>query len=155
MRMRPVLGLLWAGCLSLIAGPCLAATVEPVQGTVYVSHGQGFTQIKSRVQAKAGDSVMVDPGGSAVIVYNDRCKVTVQPGEIATVAASSPCKPCPPPNSEERCTAASPCTEPCAYLPTAQEPGFGANLFLGAAAATGAGFGINALVKGSSQSASP
>jgi len=145
LRVRPLLRALCAGCLLLIAVPCLAATVEPVQGNVYVSHGQGFAQIKGRVEGKAGDSVMVDPGGSAVIVYADKCKVTVQPGAIATIAPSSPCKPCPPPVAQN-CTGSS-CTEPCVYLPVAQEPGFGANLFIGAAAATGLGFGIAALAK--------
>jgi hypothetical protein len=155
-RTRFLLKLLYAGCLLLLAGPCLAATVEPMQGNVYVSRGQGFAPIKGRVEAKAGDSVMVDPGGSAVIAYSDRCKVTVQPGTIATIAPSSPCKPCPPPTGQ-RCTASSPCNEPCAYLPGVQETGLGSNMVIGGIlGAAGLGFGIHALfVKSTSHSASP
>jgi len=143
--------------LLLITGPCLAAIVEPVQGNVYVSHGQGFAPIKSHVQAKAGDSVMVDPGGSAVIVYGDHCKVSVQPGTIATIASSSPCKPCPPPNAQQNCTASSPCNEPCGYLSGVQETGLSSTMVIGGiAGAAGLGFGINALfVKSTSHSASP
>ena len=53
--------------------------------------GQGFHPISGRVDAKAGDSVMVSPDGAATIVYDDGCKVNVQPGAVATISPLSPC----------------------------------------------------------------
>ncbi len=34
---------------------------------------------------------MVGPGGAAMVVYEDGCRVTVQPGAVATIAPISPC----------------------------------------------------------------
>jgi len=35
--------------------------------------------------------VMVGPGGSATVVYEDGCKVDVRPGAVTTIAPLSPC----------------------------------------------------------------
>ena len=45
----------------------------------------------SRTNANVGDLVMVGPGGSATVVYDDGCKVNVQPGAVTTIAPLSPC----------------------------------------------------------------
>jgi hypothetical protein len=87
---------------SLICGICAAAifassaiaqtaTIEPVQGNVSLSQGQGFQRVDSRVPANVGDSVMVGPSGSANVVYPDGCQVNVQPGSVASIAPLSPC----------------------------------------------------------------
>lgn len=79
-------------CLAmLLCTSSWAATVEPGQGTLTVNQGQGFQPINSRVDANVGDSVMVAPGGSATVVYDDGCKVDVQPGSVTTIAPISPC----------------------------------------------------------------
>jgi hypothetical protein len=44
-----------------------------------------------RVAAKAGDSIMVSPGGRAKLAYPDGCKVDVESGAITTVTPLSPC----------------------------------------------------------------
>jgi hypothetical protein len=75
----------------LIASPSWAATIEPGQGDLSINHGQGFKPINSRVDANVGDSVMVGPGGTATVVYDDGCKVNVQPGAVTTIAPLSPC----------------------------------------------------------------
>lgn len=78
-------------CVSLAATPCLAATVMPVQGGTSISHGQGYQPVNGQVQAQPGDLIMVAPGGSATIAYDDGCKVDVKPGSVATIGPLSPC----------------------------------------------------------------
>jgi hypothetical protein len=75
----------------LLSSSTWAASLQPGEGQVTVNQGQGFQQVNSRVDANVGDSVMVSPGGSATLVYDDGCKVTVQPGAVATIAPISPC----------------------------------------------------------------
>jgi hypothetical protein len=78
----------WAMMLS---SSTWAATLQPGSGQLSVNQGQGFQPVNNRVDASAGDSVMVSPDGSATLVYDDGCKVAVQPGSVATVAPISPC----------------------------------------------------------------
>lgn len=75
----------------LLSSSTWAATLQPGSGQLSVNQGQGFQPVDSRIDANAGDSVMVGPGGSATLVYDDGCKVDVQPGAVATVAPLSPC----------------------------------------------------------------
>jgi hypothetical protein len=78
-------------CVALAASPCLGATVEPGQGSLSINDGQGFTPVGGPVIAKVGDSLMVAPGGTATVVYDDGCKVAVQPDGVTTIAPLSPC----------------------------------------------------------------
>ena len=78
-------------CAMLLAGSTWAATLEPGQGSLSINQGQGFEPVNSRIDAKVGDSVMVGPGGSATLVYDDGCTVDVQPGSVTTIAPLSPC----------------------------------------------------------------
>lgn len=81
-----------AFCLAmLLSTSSWAATVEPGQGSLTINQGQGFQPVNSRIDANVGDSVMVAPGGSATVVYDDGCTVNVQPGAVTTVAPLSPC----------------------------------------------------------------
>jgi len=79
--------------VGIFAGSAVAqtATIEPVQGDISFSQGQGFQQVDGRLQANVGDSVMVGPDGAAKVVYPDGCQVNVQPGSVASVAPLSPC----------------------------------------------------------------
>jgi hypothetical protein len=101
-----VLGSLWCGRMgdgvmrlivgafcgvALLSGSAWAATLEPTEGALAVNQGGGFRPVKTRIDANVGDSVMVAPGGSATLVYDDGCKVEVQPGSVTTIAALSPC----------------------------------------------------------------
>jgi len=78
-------------CVALAASPCLAATVEPGQGSLSINHGQGFQPVGGPVTAQVGDSLMVAPGGTATVLYDDGCKVAVQPDGVTTIAPLSPC----------------------------------------------------------------
>ena len=89
MAKRPFLGAL---CFAmLLATPTWAASVQSGQGSLAINQGQGFQPINGRIDANVGDSVMVSPGGSATVVYDDGCKVDVQPGAVTTIAPISPC----------------------------------------------------------------
>ena len=79
------------GCAILMSGPSWAATVELGYGDLTINQGRGFKPMTSRTNANVGDSVMVGPGGSATVVYDDGCKVNVQPGAVTTIAPLSPC----------------------------------------------------------------
>jgi hypothetical protein len=79
------------GCAVLIASPSWAAVLEPGTGDLTINQGQGFKPVTGSATANVGDSVMVGPGGSATIVYDDGCKVGVKPGAVATIAPLSPC----------------------------------------------------------------
>src|SRR5689334_9366933 len=82
---------LCVGCSLLIASQSWAATIESGQGDLTINQGKGFQPVTSRGTANVGDSVMVGPGGSATVVYDDGCKVSVRPGAVATIAPLSPC----------------------------------------------------------------
>lgn len=89
MAKRPFVG---AFCLAmLLSTSSWAATIQPGQGSLTINQGQGFQPVDSRIDANVGDSVMVAPGGSATVVYDDGCKVNVQPGAVTTIAPLSPC----------------------------------------------------------------
>jgi hypothetical protein len=79
------------GCAVLAASPSWAAVVQPGFGNLTINQGQGFKPVATAVNANVGDSVMVGPGGSATIVYEDGCKVDVRPGAVTTIAPLSPC----------------------------------------------------------------
>jgi hypothetical protein len=68
-----------------------AATLEPVQGDLWINHGKGFEKVDKRIEAKVGDSIMVNPGGYAKLTYADGCEANVKPGAVTTVAQLSPC----------------------------------------------------------------
>jgi hypothetical protein len=67
------------------------ATLEPVQGDLWINHGKGFEKVSSRIEGKVGDSVMVSPGGIAKVTYSDGCQANVKPGAVMTIAPLSPC----------------------------------------------------------------
>ena len=68
-----------------------AATVAPVQGKVSINRGSGYEPISGPTQATPGDSVMVSPGGSARVVYDDQCSHPVKPGRVVPIAPEPPC----------------------------------------------------------------
>lgn len=79
-------------CVLLLTSSAWATSVDPGNGDTFVSQGQGFLKINGRVQANVGDQVMVSPGGSATIIYDDGCKVKVNSGNVATISNPDPCE---------------------------------------------------------------
>jgi hypothetical protein len=74
-----------------MASQALAATVNATSGQVLINRGEGYKMVAGSTQANAGDTIVVNPGGSAQIVYPDGCVIDVSPGSVAAVAAQSPC----------------------------------------------------------------
>ena len=90
-KRRPLFSALSIGCAVLVASPSWAAIIELGYGDLTINQGQGFKPVTNRSSANIGDSVMVGPGGSATLTYEDGCKLNVQPGAVVTVAPLSPC----------------------------------------------------------------
>lgn len=90
-KRRRLFSALSIGCAVLAASPSWAAVIEPGVGDLSINQGQGFKPIVGSTPANVGDTVMVGPGGSASVVYEDGCKVNVKPGAVTTIAPLSPC----------------------------------------------------------------
>jgi hypothetical protein len=65
--------------------------VNATVGQVLVNQGSGYQQVVGSSDVKAGSTVVVNPGGSAQILYPDGCSVSVQPGSVYTIQSQSPC----------------------------------------------------------------
>ena len=68
-----------------------AATLNAVQGGVFVNSGNGYNAVGGTTELSPGDQVMANAGGSAQIVYPDGCKVALEPGSVVAIAPKSPC----------------------------------------------------------------
>jgi hypothetical protein len=91
MRVRLVFLVATAIVLPSVGSSLKAATLGDIQGEVLVDHGSGFDIVNGSTTLNPGDSVIANPGGSALIVYDTECKVPVQPGAVVTVNKYSPC----------------------------------------------------------------
>jgi hypothetical protein len=92
MSIQPRSGLIFLCGFLLVASPCQAVvTLQPVQGEVFINHGQGYQLVTGPIQANTGDAIMVNPNGTATVGYPDGCTVNVRPGEVTTITPSSPC----------------------------------------------------------------
>ena len=78
--------ILLAVVLGLMASPAMAATLQVTQGSVSINRGQGFEPATGTTTVNPGDTVVVQPGGNAQIVYPDGSVATLQPGSVVTVA---------------------------------------------------------------------
>ena len=67
------------------------ARIDNVYGLVSLNQGEGFTPVLSSVPVNPGDRVMADKDGSAIVVYNETCKVPVKPGAVVVVMSRAPC----------------------------------------------------------------
>jgi hypothetical protein len=69
-----------------------AATLDGIQGQVLVNRGGGYKRVRGPMVLKAGDSVVANSAGSAIVSYDDGCNVAVKSGAVVTIAAGpSPC----------------------------------------------------------------
>jgi hypothetical protein len=90
--MRALLATVFFGGAVLFGTASWAATLEPVTGDLWINHGKGFEKVvASKIEAKVGDSVMVNSGGIAKVTYADGCQANVKPGAVMTIPKLSPC----------------------------------------------------------------
>jgi len=75
-------------CLTL---PASAAKLDAIQGQVLINHGEGFRPAAAATEAREGDLVMANPGGSAKLVYPGGCVTEIKPGRVVTVGDGSHC----------------------------------------------------------------
>ena len=84
-----LLALSCAACM--IASGVEAATLRAIEGNVLVNHGGGYETVRGATNLTLGDTVTVQAGGSAQIVYPDGCVVPVEVGAVVAVGEASPC----------------------------------------------------------------
>ena len=71
-----------------LSGTARAATLEDIQGEVLANRGGGYKRVHGPVVLKAGDTIVVAKrGASAVLSYDDGCKVPVDFGSAAVAVA--------------------------------------------------------------------
>jgi hypothetical protein len=64
-------------------------TLRAIQGKVSIT--AGYETVRGATNLNPGDTVMVQAGGSAQIVYPDGCVVPVEVGAVVAVGEASPC----------------------------------------------------------------
>jgi hypothetical protein len=74
-----------------VGAPARAAVLDGIQGQVLINRGAGYRLAKGPTELKPGDSIIANPGGSAVVSYTDGCNVPVAAGSVVAVADASPC----------------------------------------------------------------
>lgn len=77
--------------LTLAHVEAVAASLRDVEGTVLVNSGQGFREVSEAFQLSAGDAVMVDGGGRALIRYDGGCRVWAAAGRVVVVDEEAHC----------------------------------------------------------------
>lgn len=74
--------------LSQTAG---AATLDAIQGDVLVNRGSGYVAVADTVQVNPGDLIIANPGGGAILIYENGCQVPVEVGYVVSVKDDPPC----------------------------------------------------------------
>ena len=82
------------GVAALVATTAIAraTTVEVKQGTVSINTGEGYQKISKTTQVPPGTAVMASPGGIAVIVYDDGCRVQLTSKAVLVVSPGPACE---------------------------------------------------------------
>ena len=70
-----------------------AATLDEIEGMVFVNRGNGYEPVANGTQVQPGDSVVANPGGRGQIVYDDGCTDIVEEGRVVLVTERSRCDP--------------------------------------------------------------
>ena len=91
MSIKKIASTVSAVALVIVSTAAQATMVQPITGEVMINQGKGYKTIKNPIEAKAGDRVIVNPGGYAKVNYSDGCNIPIQPGAVATIGAQSPC----------------------------------------------------------------
>jgi len=86
----------WTGAVTLTMLLCFgaqAAVLQSIQGGVLVSRGgSAYQPVGQPTQLRVGDSVIVNPGGGARIVFDNGCVADLEPGLVYTVPEDPNCQ---------------------------------------------------------------
>lgn len=81
-----------ATALSLVSlASANAATLQVSSGSASVNNGQGFRTVATGSSVNAGDKIMIPPGASGQIVYENGCASPAPAGGIVTVGTAEQC----------------------------------------------------------------
>lgn len=75
----------------LASGSAQSASLEAVQGEVWVGREKGYSIVQGAAELSPGDRVKVGRKGFARLVYPDGCNVSLKENSLAAVAQHSPC----------------------------------------------------------------
>ncbi len=82
---RVVVVSLFGGLSGQAAG---AATLTVLAGEVLLSRGEGYQAVSGQMEVELTDCLLVNPGGSAKIAYDDGATVEVGPGSTTCVGSA-------------------------------------------------------------------
>ena len=88
---RAALALLIASPLAAGAADAAIARIAAANGSVLVSRDATIASARESQRLLPGTRVLTTARATAVIEYDDGCRVTVAPGERFEVAARTPC----------------------------------------------------------------
>mgnify|MGYP006898467137 FL=1 len=66
-----------------------AATLTVLTGEVFLSNGQGYQAVSGQINVEPADCLLINPGGSAEITYDDGAIVKLGPGSTMCVGTSA------------------------------------------------------------------
>lgn len=66
-----------------------AATLTVLTGEVFLSNGQGYQAVSGQINVQPTDCLLVNPGGSAEVTYDDGAIVKLGPGSTMCVGSSA------------------------------------------------------------------
>ena len=75
----------------MMIAPCEAAFLDQIQGKVLVDSGTGFKPVTGPIVVKAGDRVMAQADGSAIVKYSGNCVAEVKAGAVVYVVGEGAC----------------------------------------------------------------
>jgi hypothetical protein len=123
-----------------VSAHAFAITVQVLQGQVLINRGQGYRMIDGTTEADPGNTVVVNPGGAAQIVYPNGCTMKVMPQSVTSVSAQPPC----------------PAQQPSSPEPTGDEPAIsGTTMIVAGAVVVGGGVAAAILLLQKNKPASP
>lgn len=76
--------------IGLAADGARATTLTVVSGEVLVSRGEGYQMVSGQTQVAPADCLLVNPGSSAKLTYDDGAEVQVSPGSTMCVGSAAP-----------------------------------------------------------------
>ncbi len=72
-----------------VLAPAGAATLTVLTGEVFLSNGQGYQAVSGQINVEPTDCLLINPGGSAEVTYDDGAIVKLGSGSTMCVGSSA------------------------------------------------------------------